>query len=160
MGFTEQMSRYERRLEATKRAATLHLLFKTARLLNERAIASLPTSTGRRPTPAHMALFPHIELQGGSRITELSAKLGISKQAVGQLVDDLEEMGVVARLEDPDDGRAKRVVFSARGRRSMLDGLIHLRKLERQLAKEVGGDTMRQLRDALLVLHDYLATGD
>jgi len=142
-------------LEAAKRASTAQLLFKCARLVNERALATLPGDGEPRPRPAHMALFPHIALDG-TRPSELAKKLGVSKQAVGQLVGELEAMGMVERRPDPDDGRAKRVCFTEQGLQSILDGLAHLRRVEAELAKAIGKETMASLRDALLLLHDQL----
>ncbi len=143
-------------LETAKRASTAQLLFKCARLVNERALATIPAPDGvPRPRPAHMALFPHIALEG-TRPSELAKALGISKQAVGQLVGELEAMGIVERRPDPDDGRAKRVVFTERGLQSILEGLDHLRRIEAELTKAIGEDTMASLRAALLVLHDHL----
>lgn len=144
-------------LERAKRKNTAHLLLKCARLVNERAIATLPAalSDGFQARAAHMALFPHIDL-GGTRQSALAERLGVTKQAVGPLVDDLEEAGIVERIPDPDDGRAKRVVFTEKGRQGMLAGLSHLQDIERSLAKAVGRDTMNSLRDALLVLQEHL----
>ena len=150
------MTKFERELMEAKRASTAQLLFKCARLVNERALATLPPTEGPRPRPAHTALFPHIDLERGSRITELAAKLGVSKQATAQLVDELQRMGLVARVPDPDDGRAKRVRFTEAGRASMLDGLAHLRAIERELSTAIGADTMRALHQSLLALHDHL----
>lgn len=143
-------------LEVAKRASTAQLLFKCARLVNERALATLPVEPGQvRPRPAHVALFPHIALEG-TRSSELARRLGVSKQAVGQLVAELEAMGVVERRPDPDDGRAKRVCFTDRGMRSLLNGLDHLRGVEEELAAAVGAETMASLHDALVKLHDHL----
>lgn len=151
------MSQFSRRLEAAKREATLHLLFKCSRMLNERAIASLPpTPLEIRPRAAHLSLFPHIELDGGSRVSDLAENLGITRQAVGQLVDDLEHMGAVERIPDPEDGRAKRVVFTPAGRQSILDGLNHLKSLEGELKDVLGEPLFRSFRKALLLLHDDL----
>ena len=131
-------------------------MFKCARLLNERALGSLPTPPTLRPRAAHLALFPHIELQGGTRITDLATKVGTTKQAVGQLIDELERQGAVERLPDPDDRRAKRVQFTDAGKASILAGLSHLRGIERELARAIGRDTMASLHTALLALHDHL----
>jgi DNA-binding MarR family transcriptional regulator len=103
-----------------------------------------------------MALFPHIDLEGGTRVTELASKLGVTKQAVGQLVDDLQAYGWVERRPDPDDGRAKRVHFTEHGKASMLDGLQHLRSVEKQLTRALGKPVLTSLHDALLKLHDLL----
>jgi DNA-binding MarR family transcriptional regulator len=50
----------------------------------------------------------------------------VTKQAVSQLVDDLEAMEVLERVVDPDDARARRVRFTSRGRAGLLDGLAVL----------------------------------
>lgn len=151
---------FARRLETAKRASTSHLLIKCARLVNERAVASLPgpmgqDAVGERPRTSHLALMPHIELDGGTRVTDLAAKIGITKQAVGQLVDDMERFGIVERMPDPDDGRAKRVCFTGRGRESMLQGLDHLRRVDKELTRVLGREPMAELRRALLTLHDH-----
>ncbi len=151
------MSYFSKKLEAAKRAATLHLLFKCSRLLNERAIASLPASPPEvQPRPAHLSLFPHIELDGGTRVSDLAERLGITRQAVSQLVDDLERMGAVERIPDLEDGRAKRVAFTSAGRQSMLDGLNHLKSFEGELREVLGEPLLRSFRKALLLLHDHL----
>lgn len=151
----------KKQLEAAKRASTLHLLFKCSRLLNDWAIASLPPSPSKvKPRAAHLSLFPHIDFDDGTRISVLADALGITRQAVGQLVDDLEEMGAVARVPDPRDGRAKRVVFTAAGRTSILQGLNHLKSLEPELARVLGVRRLKSLRESLLLLHDHLLADD
>lgn len=143
-------------LEAEKRESTLQVLFKVARLLDERAVARIAAArdvpTLRR---AHTSLLPHIALEG-TRITEIAERMGITKQAVSQLVDELEQQGVLARVADPDDARAKRVVFTERGRRGLFEGLSVLRQLEQELAEQIGKEPMRRLRAALLAIHDQL----
>jgi DNA-binding MarR family transcriptional regulator len=96
-------------------------------------------------------LLPHVDLDG-TRITDRAERLGISKQAVSQLVGDLEAMGVMARLPDPEDARARRVVFTRLGRQALLDGLGLLRTLERELTPAIGDQTMAQLRLALTAI--------
>jgi DNA-binding MarR family transcriptional regulator len=143
---------YAGKVEAAKSASVAQLLFKAARLLNERAIARVEPEAGApRLRPAHTSLFPHIDL-AGTRLTELARRLGISKQAVGQLVDELEQMGAIERIPDPEDGRAKLIRFSRRPGRSLLDGLAHLRTIEAELAGELGPDRMQALHEGLTAL--------
>jgi DNA-binding MarR family transcriptional regulator len=147
---------YESELERSKRASTLQVLFKVARLLDELAIARL---AAEQQAPAlrraHTSLLPHIALEG-TRITDISERLGISKQAVSQLVDDLEALEVVARIPDPEDARARRVVFTERGRAGLLEGLRVLSDLERELSRQIGKARMANLREALLLVLDRL----
>src|SRR5262249_29884323 len=118
-----------RRFEAARDAATLQLLFKASRLANERALGRVAEHPdGRRVRPAHTALFPHLDFEG-IRLTDLARRAGITKQAAGQLVDDLVGAGMVERVRDPTDRRAKRIRFSRRGYAALMHGLGVLREV-------------------------------
>jgi DNA-binding MarR family transcriptional regulator len=149
-------SNFRARLEAAKQQSTLQLLFKASRLLDERALQTIAARpAGPRLRRSHTSLFPHIEL-GGTRITDLAERLGVTKQAVSQLVDELEALGVLARIPDPDDARARRVTFTQRGRKGLLEGLQVLRALELELATAIGAKRMRQFRAALLAILEHV----
>lgn len=135
-------------LEKTKQASVSQLLFKAARLLNERALGVIHTRNGVNVRMAHTALFPHIAWEG-TRSTELAQRLGISKQAVGQLINDLEELGVVRRDPDPSDGRAFLIRFTAHGQQALMHGLSVLKELEDELYQEIGGAVLRELKSNL-----------
>src|ERR671924_891491 len=66
--------------------------------------------------PAHGCVFGFIERTGGARLTALADRSGLTKQAVGEVVADLEGMGYVERVPDPGDGRAKIIRLTDRGR--------------------------------------------
>jgi DNA-binding MarR family transcriptional regulator len=150
---TPSISPAERRqFETTRDAATLQLLFKAARLANERALARAAADAQRPPVrAAHTALFPHLDFEG-IRLTELASRVGVTKQAVGQLVDDLAELGMVERIGDPTDKRAKRVRFSRRGHAALLAGLGVLRVIEDTLGAAVGRKRMRVLHETLKLI--------
>jgi DNA-binding MarR family transcriptional regulator len=63
---------------------------------------------------AHVHVTRHLALEG-SRLTELALRAGMSKQAMGDLVDQCEAWGLVTREADPLDARARRVKFTATG---------------------------------------------
>lgn len=65
--------------------------------------------------PAHTPVFQLLPT-AGCRVTELAERAGMTKQAMGYLVDYLEERGYVERAPDPGDGRAQLVRRTARGR--------------------------------------------
>lgn len=138
-------------LAHAKNASWAQVLFKCARLLNERALTLVQQRTKQHVRPAHTALFPHIDLQG-TRPSVLAERLGISKQAVGQLVDDLMKMGLLEQVADPADGRARLVKFSARGKKGLLTGLATLGELEAQLAAAVGKADVAHMHKTLLRL--------
>lgn len=139
------------KLESEKAERTVQLLFKAARLLNERAIARVRARSGRPVRVAHTSLLPHVDLEG-TRLTELARRLGVSKQAAGQLVDELEAMGMLERATDPRDARAKLVRFSRRGRAALFEGLSVLGEIEEEIRGLVGEAKMRALHDALAAI--------
>ena len=63
---------------------------------------------------AHIHITRHLSLQG-SRLTELAHAAGMSKQAMGNLVDQCEAWGLVKRERDGRDARARQVVFTEAG---------------------------------------------
>jgi DNA-binding MarR family transcriptional regulator len=146
-------------IEAAKRVSAGHLLLKAARLLNERATARVRSVARVEFRTSHTALLPHIDFEG-TRLTELAARVGISKQAVGELVAELEESGVLRRDPDPADARARLVRFTAHGRRALLHGLSILSEIEVELAAEIGAARMERLRGDLARLLAALETDD
>jgi DNA-binding MarR family transcriptional regulator len=63
---------------------------------------------------AHIHITRHLALEG-SRLGELAERAGMSKQAMGDLVDQCEAWGLVTREPDPRDGRARVVRFTPTG---------------------------------------------
>ena len=64
--------------------------------------------------PAHGFAFTLLSA-GGATIVELAQHLGVTKQAAGQMVDDLVAKGYVERRPHPTDARARLVVLTDRG---------------------------------------------
>ena len=63
---------------------------------------------------AHVHITRHLALEG-SRLTELAERAGMSKQAMGDLVDQCEAWGLVTREPDARDARARIVRFTPSG---------------------------------------------
>ncbi len=63
---------------------------------------------------AHIHITRHLAPQG-SRLTDLTQRAGMSKQAMGTLVNQCEAWGMVTREADPADTRARRICFTAVG---------------------------------------------
>src|SRR5689334_9017270 len=60
---------------------------------------------------AHVHITRHLA-RDGSRLTDLAASAGMSKQAMGALVDQCEAWGLVTREADSRDARARLVKFT------------------------------------------------
>ena len=63
---------------------------------------------------AHVHITRHLSLHG-DRLGDLAERAGMTKQAMGALVDQCEAWGLVQRLPDPHDARARRVCFTPTG---------------------------------------------
>lgn len=142
----------DERIEAAKAASVGQLLFRAARLWNEAAIARVRSASGEDVRVAHTALFPHIALDGGTRASEIAAKTGMKKQVIGRLVDELVAQGLFARVPDPTDGRAQRIVWTPRGKEALLQGLGVLAGMEREARAALGDEHLTRLHRDLTAL--------
>ena len=89
-------------------------------------------------------LDPH-----GSRPAELARRVGISRQSMQKLIEELVDHGLVTVAADPDDRRAKVVMLTPRGRRLTQSAADILQQIEAELADRVGHPTVSALRRAL-----------
>jgi DNA-binding MarR family transcriptional regulator len=137
-------------LEREKTASLGQVLFRAARLYNELAVGRLQAQNPEIRL-AHTRLLPHLS-HLGSRPSAIARAAGVSKQAAGALLADLERAGVVERVPDPADGRARLVRISAAGREAMVLGLRVLAELAAELSAELGPERLAHLHDELLAL--------
>ena len=98
--------------------------------------------------PGHGRVFRFIE-PDGSKLTDIAERAGLTKQAMGELVTDLEDLGHVERCACPEDGRAKIISLTDRGRTSVAAAERIFADIEARWAREVGADRMRTLRATL-----------
>jgi DNA-binding MarR family transcriptional regulator len=131
------------------------LLLNAQRNYSQRAF----TKIGQRGHPglslAHMNLFPHLDLKG-TRITTLAERMGVSKQAIGAMVAELEAKGYLRREVDPGDRRAAVIAFTEAGWRFLQDAYEIKREIEAEYAAILGAEGLNNLRELLLrILHDH-----
>ncbi len=149
---------FQEDFRAQKADSVLQVLFLAARLGNDWALSELAKAHGNASLAvrsAHTALFPHISFDG-TRLTTIAERVGSSKQAVGQLIDDLETMGLVERVPDPVDGRAKLIRYSDEGRKQLVLGVRHLQNLECELGHHIGAHKLRSLHKTLTEVVAFL----
>ena len=101
---------------------------------------------------AHLHVFQYPGPQG-ARPSELAARLRISKQALNYLLGQLERLGYLERMADPNDLRSKRVTLTARGASAITVIREAVADLETAWARELGADRFAQLRGLLLELN-------
>ncbi len=107
--------------------------------------------------PIHGMTFQALRGTGATG-SELAEKLGVTKQAAGQIVDDLEKRGYVRREPHPAGGRRKLVVLTGAAQRhlNVAGGVLH--ELEDELAARAGGTDLTALRAELARLIRALNT--
>lgn len=98
--------------------------------------------------PSTAQVIPNLPPEG-LRMSELAARLRLTLQRAGQLVAELEEVGYLERVPDPSDGRAKRVIFTRRGRSLIRDIDEITRATTEQFAGEIGSDRFQLLCELL-----------
>ncbi len=99
-------------------------------------------------TMAQIALMQQLCL-GSSRQSELARRMGLTKQAVGQIADTLERRGLIARVPDPADSRAKAIEYTPDGLAVVGRLLDATQAVEREIADELGGADLRTLKATL-----------
>ena len=98
--------------------------------------------------PGHGCVFGNID-RDGSRLTDLAERARMTKQSVGEVASDLEARGYVERVPDPNDGRAKIIRLTERGREAQAIGQALIDDLERDWGERFGADRVAALREAL-----------
>jgi DNA-binding MarR family transcriptional regulator len=98
-------------------------------------------------------VMPHIP-DGGIRLTDLAARAGMTKQAMAELVTEIERRGYIQRTTDPADRRAKIIEYTDRGWAIVRLALAALGELEAEVTGRLGEDQVRLLRGALLEILD------
>lgn len=108
--------------------------------------------------PAHLAVFQHPGPDGRSP-GEIARGVQTSKQALNNLLAQLERAGYLRRTASPHSGRERLVVLTAKGRRATAAIRAAVSELEQGWRADLGGADYDTLR-ALLVRLNGLLTDD
>ena len=98
--------------------------------------------------PGQSSVIVHLRI-GGSRPSELAEKAGMTKQAMGKIVDELQEIGYVEKAADPNDGRAKIIRFTEKGLDLLQDSGDIIDEIWRDYTELVGAKRLGILREEL-----------
>lgn len=131
---------------------TVSLIGRAYSLLGFKIVDGV-VGAGYPQKPAHSAVFAQIDPQG-SRLTDLARRAGMTPQSMGELVDELEQLGYVVRRPDPSDRRAKLIVLTQKGKACVAAGVATIEDLETDLTDRLGEQGHRQLRALLVKLLD------
>ena len=128
------------------------LMFVSYRAMDERVLRAM-REAGYDVTVAQSRLAQRIA-DDGSRLTELAERAQVTKQTASLLVAALEREGVVERVPDPEDGRARLIRLTERGRTAAQQAMQVVMGVEQEWAEHLGPELAGQLREALTKLRE------
>jgi DNA-binding MarR family transcriptional regulator len=125
------------------------LLRVPAHAIQRRIITELNAAGFEELRLAHIAVlqFPGPD---GVRPGLLAERAGMSKQAMNQLLRSLESLGYLVRSDAPDEGRARTVRLTKRGRDAYAKIHDILRDIEHEWSTVLGPKRFSELKELLL----------
>lgn len=121
------------------------------RALVDRVAVRIEEVGGSVTRPAHLYVLRALG-PGSASVTELADRCDASKQAISQVLDVLDRLGLTRRVRDPRDGRGKLVELTPDGRHALAVAVRAWGDIERDWAELLGGDAeMLKVREAMLM---------
>ena len=133
--------------QAAQSTNTVAMLGQAYSLLGFRIVDGV-VGAGFPQKPSHSAVFAQIRPEG-SRLTDLARGANMTPQAMGELVDELEELGYLERQPDPTDRRAKLSVLTDRGHACVATGVATIQGIEERIEAILGARGHAELRNSL-----------
>lgn len=130
-------------------------LWDAAAAWKDRFTAEMVASGHDWYAEARSSVLPYVGLDG-TRQSDIVARMGLSKQAVQQLITDLERSDILRRDPDPEDGRGKIVRFTSKGLAAQRDGNKAKEKVEAEIRAKLGDTEFDRLMKILKLIgtHD------
>ncbi len=124
------------------------LLRVPAQAIHRRIIDELNAAGFEDLRVPHMSVlqFPGPD---GIRPGTLAERAGMSKQAMNQLLRSLEDLGYITRSDAPEEGRARIIRFTKRGRAAYLKIHEVLRTIEHDWSAALGAKDFARLKELL-----------
>lgn len=132
-------------LRQTRRHGIGRMLLLARKDFMARLYATLAADGNPMPPSSGGTLLPFIDLEG-TRSVDIARRMGVSKQAIGKALKELEDAGLVTRTQDGVDGRAFLVTFTPQGVEYLLKIHEAIDKVEQHYAALVGDAGLEDLR--------------
>ncbi len=139
-----------KQIQELRQDHTGRLLLRAYRQFADTASQKLQ-ARGHQISTSAIGLIPHIDLNG-TRASDLTDRAGISKQAIGVLITELETAKYVQRQPDNTDKRASIITFTEQGMGLLQDAYEIKKEIETDYEKKLGKHHMNSLRSALRYL--------
>jgi DNA-binding MarR family transcriptional regulator len=128
-------------------------LSRILRVYNRRLVEGLHARGFTDFSPGFPPLLSNLDVEG-TRIGVLASRAGVTRQAAGQLLREIEKCDYIERRAAADDARATVVRFTARGRRLLATVFELVDQIEAEFADLLADAAFDDLRDMLVRLAD------
>jgi len=135
-------------VRATRESMLLRMLFRATHTMNAEMAARLRARGWESFNPAFTSVLGHLDTEG-TTVTTLSQKTGTTRQAVSQLTQTMERVGLLERVPNPHDGRSVMLRHTDAGRRILLDAIHVMTEIEHEYAALIGAGPAEELKDLL-----------
>ncbi len=137
------------------RSDTGVLLGFCSRAFNDQTTHKIQTAGHATVRVSHLALMRNMD-ENGTRITALARRAGMTKQAMGQLVREFQELGYIVLRPDPTDRRAKLATYTELGQLLAEAAERSTEEVQADFRKALGKGGLKELRKSLARLADRL----
>jgi DNA-binding MarR family transcriptional regulator len=142
-------------VRAQREGLLLRLLFRTTDAMN-RTMAKRIRACGYPDfQPSFTGVLAHIDTEG-TRIGTVANRMGVSRQAASQRLQEIEALGLIERVADPKDGRAVIARHTPAGRRILLTAIEVMLGIEDEYQAIIGRDGLARLKRLLTRLAEEI----
>lgn len=121
-------------------------MFRQAYNLISKEINAAVAEVVPEQKPSFGNVMEQLDYRDGMRLTDLAEGAGMAPQSIGELVDQLEDLGMVERRPDPDDRRAKRVYVTEKAKAAQQVAFRTVLASDEKIAKVLGKHRLTQLK--------------
>ncbi|KRE99132.1 hypothetical protein ASG88_15505 [Nocardioides sp. Soil777] len=115
--------------------------------VHARSAAGAGAATGLRSSQLRLLSLTPVD---GMRVTDLAERVGMTKQALGEFANALEDRGLMESVRDDQDRRIRILRPTEQGRRAVADGEALIAEVEADWRRRLGAQRWERLRALLL----------
>jgi DNA-binding MarR family transcriptional regulator len=140
-------------LRTTRERMLLRLLIRMTDNMNTELARRIRARGFDDFQPSFTGLLGHLDTEG-TRISALARRMGTSRQAASQLLQQIEARGYVERVPDPGDKRAVIARHTPAGRKLLKAAIEIMLAIEAEYAATLSQDGLARLKQLLKRLLD------
>jgi DNA-binding MarR family transcriptional regulator len=147
------MSTKDRDLRERREHILLRMLLRASQTMNAETFRRLAERGFADAQPSFTRLLGNLDTEG-TRIGAIARRMGTTRQAASQLLNEVTARGFVVREDDPEDRRGVVVRFTPRGRRMLEEAVEVMTEIEGEYEQVLGAKDYARLKALLRKLVD------